>query len=302
MSPLLHTHQLTICLASRITLWGQSAGAVSVDYNNFAFYEDPIVTGFFGESGTAFLPIMSADFSQTNFSFVASHLGCNHPSSASKELECMRQVSWEDIEDFIGGYSDNGTTPALTFDPIPDEKIIFSNYSDRYATNKVSQRPAIFSNCQDEGNSLITYHRSGINETASRELTDTEFLCPTIQTAKLRAQAGLKTYRYEYSGNFSNVSPLPWMGPYHASDLPMLFATHQDYTNGEGRSTPFEFAVSETMEDLLFSFMLDPENGPEKHGWDPASSGKMLRFGADGKVVQTVSVESVDDDACAGLL
>lgn len=32
-------HWLTVHLASRITLWGQSAGAASVDYNNFAFYE-----------------------------------------------------------------------------------------------------------------------------------------------------------------------------------------------------------------------------------------------------------------------
>jgi carboxylesterase type B len=232
---------------------------------------------------------------------VASNVGCGHANDAEKELECMRKLPWDVIEDFVGGYTDNGTTPAISFLPIADEKIIFANYTDRYAQGKVSQRPAIFSNCQDEGNSLVTYHHSGVNKTAAEDLTLTAFLCPSAQTSQLRTQAGLKTYRYEYSGNFSNVSPLPWMGPYHASDLPMLFGTHQDYTNGEGHSTPFEFKVSEKMEDLLLSFMLDPHHGPEKHGWAPYTSGEMLRFGADGDVMQNVSVQSVDG-VCASLM
>ena len=269
---------LTADLASRITLWGQSAGAASVDYNNFAFYEDPIVTGFFGESGTALLPITSADTSHSNFSFVAGHLGCNHPSDPTKELECMRRVSWEDIETFVGGYQDNGTMPAMAFTPVPDDKIIFSDYKNRYEQNKVSQRPAIFSTCKEEGNSLVPYKHSGVNETAARELTLAAFLCPAAETSLLRTKAGLTTYRYQYYGDWANVSPLPWMGPYHASDLPMLFATHQDYTNGEGQSTPLEFAVSERMEDLLYSFMADPYHGPEQHGWAPYTSGEMLRF------------------------
>lgn len=31
-----------------------------------------------------------------------------------------------------------------------------------------------------------------------------------------RLAAGRTTYRYEYDGNFSNISPLPWMGAYHS--------------------------------------------------------------------------------------
>lgn len=213
----------------------------------------------------------------------------------------MRRVSWEDIEAFVGGYQDNGTLPAITFDPVPDEKIVFSDYKTRYAQNKVSQRPAIFSTCKEEGNSLVPYKHSGVNKTAARELTLSAFLCPAVETSKLRTKAGLITYRYQYDGDWPNVSPLPWMGAYHASDLPMLFATHQDYTNGEGHSTPLEFAVSQRMEDLLYSFMVDPYHGPEQHGWAPYTSGEMLRFGAGGKVMQNVSIESVDS-VCAGML
>ena len=238
---------------------------------------------------------------QSNFSFVASNVGCDYAHNAEKELECMRKVPWDVIENFVGGYTDNGTTPSIIFEPIPDEKIIFANYTARYAQGKVSQRPAIFSNTQEEGNALVTYHRSGINETAAEAVTLDAFLCPSALTSKLRTLAGLKTYRSIYAGNFSNVSPLPWMGPYHASDLPILFGTHQDYTNGEGHSTPFEFEVSEKMEDLLLSFMLDPQHGLEKHGWAPYSSGEIVKFAADGVVMQNVSVQSVDG-VCAGLM
>ena len=286
-------------LASRITLWGQSAGAASVDYNNFAFYEDPIVTGFFAQSGSALLPTTSMDTAQSNFSFVASHLGCDHPKDAMKELECMRRVSWDDIEAFVGAYAGNGTMPSIAFDPVPDDTVIFFDYEKRYQQNKISQRPAIFSNTKEEGNSLVTYHHSGVDKKAARELTLTSFLCPSAQTSKLRTKAGLATNRYQYAGDFPNVSPLSWMNAYHASDLPMMFATHQDYTNGEGHSTSLEFAVSERMEDLVYSFMLDPEHGPQAHGWAPYTSGEMLRFGADGKVMQNVSVKSIDG-ACSG--
>ncbi|OTA26318.1 hypothetical protein BTJ68_10564 [Hortaea werneckii EXF-2000] len=60
-----------------------------------------------------------------------------------------------------------------------------------------------------------------------------------------RETAGLTTYRYIYSGNFSNVSPLPWMGAYHSSELPMIFGTHYEY---RGNSTPFEWEVAHTMQ------------------------------------------------------
>ncbi|KAK3721283.1 hypothetical protein LTR37_003158 [Vermiconidia calcicola] len=279
---------------SRITLWGQSAGAVSTEYLNFAFWDDPIATGFFGQSGTAILPITSADTAQSNFSFVASNFGCDYPNDPTQELACMRGVAWEDISNFIGGYSDNGTLPALSFAPIADDEIVFSDYQERYANNQISQGPAIFSTAREEGNSLVPYSRSGINETAAEGVTLGLFVCPAAESSQLRTEAGLTTYRYQYAGDFDNVSPLPWADAYHSSDIPLLFATHQDYTNGQGQSTPFEFAVSERMEDLLLSFMIDPEGGPQQYGWAPYTSGQMLRFGADGKVMQNVSIQSVD--------
>lgn len=70
--------------------------------------------------------------------------------------------------------------------------------------------------------------------------------------------------------------------------------THQDFP---GTSTSFEYGVSESMQDYVLAFMRDPENGVEKIGLQKAQGGEMLRFGADGLVVQSVS-EAVVDASC----
>jgi hypothetical protein len=89
-------------------------------------------------SGTALLPnIASSDRLHSNFTFVASHLGCGG-LNASEEVSCMRKVSVADIENFVGQYQDNSSLinnsqPPIRFTPVPDEILVFSNYTDRYA-------------------------------------------------------------------------------------------------------------------------------------------------------------------------
>ena len=56
---------------------------------------------------------MTINLTETNnvyedFHIVAQGLGCNYGDDADAELECMRQVSWVQIEEYINRY--NGTT------------------------------------------------------------------------------------------------------------------------------------------------------------------------------------------------
>lgn len=103
-----------------------------------------------------------------------------------------------------------------------------------------------------------------------------------------RARAGYPTYRYFYEGNFTNISPLPWVGAAHScksslctfshlaqrirtssnldhnvlAELPLLFGTHFEY---RGNSTEFEWETSYGMEALWLSFAsnssADPTDG-----------------------------------------
>lgn len=67
----------------------------------------------------------------------------------------------------------------------------------------------------------------------------------------------------------------------------MMFATHQDY---RGTTTQFEFAVSQAMEVHLLAYMKDPVNGPPSLRWRSYVEVGMPKFGADGKVGQSLRI------------
>uniref|UniRef100_A0A060TBP3 Carboxylic ester hydrolase n=1 Tax=Blastobotrys adeninivorans TaxID=409370 RepID=A0A060TBP3_BLAAD len=282
---------------TKITLWGQSAGSESTDLHSFAFPDDPIAQGHYMESGNVFLDERSYDYGHTNFTFVAKNLGCDFPNDAKKELECMRKVPVSKIINFMGQYQDKGSQPAISFLPIADEKIIFSNYTERYQQGKVAKIPAIVGNCASEGSSLIQYPASNVTEGPWKEAitnyTFENWICQAAKTLQLRASAGLTSYRYQYAGNFSNVSPLPWLGVYHDADLPMVFGTFNDF---RGQASDLEVKTSEAIQDFILSFARDPHNGPGSLGW-PAwqnADSKILRFGTNGKPYEVISDAEVD--------
>lgn len=94
--------------------------------------------------------------------------------------------------------------------------------------------------------------------------------CPVAAEVKNRNSVGLPTYRYQYGGNFSNISPLPWFGAYHSSELPLLFGTHYEYRSP---STNFEWEVSHAMEALWLSFAEDATRGPVRFAPTASSEG-----------------------------
>lgn len=124
----------------RIVLWGQSAGAMSVAYYNYAWVEDPIVKGLIHDSGTEFtgnyLGISAPEYS--NFSFVAQNVGCGD-LGPEEELACMRNVSAADIEDFVHAYSDAGTLPSITFAPKVDGTLVYENYTEQALSGAISK-------------------------------------------------------------------------------------------------------------------------------------------------------------------
>ena len=210
---------------SKVTIWGQSAGAASVDYHNYAFYEDPIAHAFFAQSGSTVLGTGAVDVDHTNFTFVAKNLGCDHPNNASKELSCMQEVDYNKIINFMGQYQDNSTLlktqqPSIGFQPVADQRIVFTNYTERYLTGKVTRAPMIYSSVANEGGSLSPFPaedpQKGVNQTSANSVTEM-MLCGAASSSISRDTLDLPTYRYQYAGNWTNQDPLPWMGAVSAA-------------------------------------------------------------------------------------
>ena len=47
------------------------------------------------------------------------------------------------------------------------------------------------------------------------------------KTTSQRLSAGVPTWRYLYHGNFTNLSPTPWLGAYHASEYLNIRVSYQ---------------------------------------------------------------------------
>ncbi|KAI1075970.1 alpha/beta-hydrolase [Whalleya microplaca] len=290
----------------RITLWGHSAGGVAADVLNFAYNDNPLVSSFFLMSGVATRTFSQGDNAlQTNFTYVAKELGCNFPADPETEVECMRQVPVNLILNFIGRYGDDKKEPALFFRPTVDRKIIYENYTERAQKGLISKVPALVSDTANEQSSLVAYPvdnlAAGPNKTSVDEGTLDDFICPALNSVNARTENNLTTYRYQYTGNYTNLTPFWWMGAYHGADLPMIFGSY----NLNGGATDFQKRVADTMQDYMFAFLADPEHGLKTLGWSPSKvgsdgNGPMVRFSAGTDIIKNISSAEVDS-ACMGL-
>ncbi|KAL1854488.1 hypothetical protein Daus18300_011409 [Diaporthe australafricana] len=282
---------------SRMVLWGQSAGSISVDLYNFAYPDDPIVGGLIMDSGTAESGLTSADTPHSNFTFVAENVGCDGlGGDPAKELECMRGVDASKLRDFLASYAESGSSPSLSFNPVPDEKTVFSNYTERALQNlqaEIREQPAIIGTNTEDGVPFAPYNPNGPNQTIALQAALATFFCPSTQTTRLRQQTDRLTFRYLYAGNFTNISPRPWLGAYHSAELPMLMGT---YGNFRGASSALEEATSRAFQDAYVAFASDPTNGLADQDWQvyaELGGSEVREFGA-GVAVQDVSVADME--------
>jgi carboxylesterase type B len=114
---------------SRITLWGQSAGAASVSAYGYAWPKDPIVTGLISDSGIASL-LYSEDYKHSNFTALASTVG--YDRTKHKDIvEYMRQVPAQTLQNAMYQTSLNASLPQYNFIPLADNVTFFSDLTDR---------------------------------------------------------------------------------------------------------------------------------------------------------------------------
>ncbi|KAL8296590.1 hypothetical protein RB597_005936 [Gaeumannomyces tritici] len=264
----------------RIVLWGQSAGAASVSYYQYAYHEDPVAIGFIKNSGSPFMPISASDPTHTTFSSLAAGFGC----AKEGELDCLRNVEWKDLQK----YRDEN---QLQFRVVVDETTVFSDYAERTLTGQVAKGPAITGTTRDEWNFFGNAGPPPDNTTVPG---DSIFGCPVHFETILRGAAGLATFRYLYSANNTNVMPRGH-GAFHSAELPLIFGTHNI---ARTQSTQFEHELSDAMQDLFLAFIEDPAAGLMGKGWEPTPPGPLgtvqtgVELGGDGQLVRKYSWEA----------
>ena len=102
---------------------------------------DPIAKGLIQQSGVASMLNGTAsdpDHRHDMFTTLAKNLGCAN-QTAEEELDCMRSVDQQRIEDFLQQYTDAKTMPALTFAPTADGELVFEpqEYVEKYSSSKL---------------------------------------------------------------------------------------------------------------------------------------------------------------------
>ncbi|KAJ5727069.1 chlorogenic acid esterase precursor [Penicillium malachiteum] len=263
---------------SRMVLGGSSAAA-SCDFYSYAYPDDAIVSGFIFHSGCTGHGV-NTDLAHTNFTFVAEHLGCVDLSLKRNSSICRN-------------------TGQLKWTTVIDKITKFENYTKRTLAGKYSKLPAIEGANANEEASLITWPGpAGLNMTYIHEKSLSVYICPAVHHTSLRFQGDSLTFFYFNEANFSSISPRPWEGAYHTSELPLLFGTWEDYG---GPGTSVEASVSGHWQDVYLEFMKDPVRGLPRHGWPafgPNGSAKLM--GANGGVSQLMDI-SILQDECAGI-
>jgi cholinesterase len=103
----------------RITLFGESAGALATDYYAYAYTKDPIVNGFLPSTGNALisLPLAKTEPGQVWYD-LTKKLGCGGREAGEKTVECLQAKTVKEIQAAAGTGSG--------FNPVVDNVTMFS--------------------------------------------------------------------------------------------------------------------------------------------------------------------------------
>ncbi|KAH7419339.1 Alpha/Beta hydrolase protein [Cadophora sp. MPI-SDFR-AT-0126] len=267
---------------SRITIFGQSAGAASVDIYSYAWTKDPIVAGLIPESGNVIgwgLP-NSKEFGAAAWYNVSSTLGCGNSSSDSAAvLSCMRNQSYNDILNSIPAAS--GTASILGyFGPTEDEVVVFSNYRSRTP----AKVPMLIGNNDYEGGLFRTQFALNnlfYSDNFWTAFNLQAFTCPTGIRANLSIANDIPTWRYRYMGVFPNLAVSSEAGTWHAAELPMLFNT----APSTPPATAEQVSIGNYMRGAWAAFAKDPQAGLTNYGWPlyNNSQDSLVRLGFENK-------------------
>jgi carboxylesterase type B len=192
----------------RITIFGQSVGGSSVDIYSYAWTDDPIVKGFISQSGVAWaFGFLDQDAATDQWQDAASTVGCS--GSTSDTLDCMKDLPATKVLSAIAS--------TATFGAIPDNQIVFSDYS----TRKPVGLPMVVGHTDFEPGLMRALSQITVAEDVYNTQQHDIWVCPTAERAQYAVDNGDPIWRYRYFGAFPNtiLSNNPPSGAYHTSEV-----------------------------------------------------------------------------------
>ncbi|PQE04500.1 carboxylesterase hlo protein [Rutstroemia sp. NJR-2017a BVV2] len=267
---------------SKVTIFGESAGGISVDDLITSSYYTPLFRAGIMQSGQdsshTIAERQEPGFGALSWATLVSGLNC---TNASSPLACVRAVDALTIKSVA-------EHAGLQFWRSTDNVTYVSNPSQRRKEGLIANVPILIGTNAQEG-TVSTYGQSDINayiqatfpgnETLQREVqaaypvgrdglltnfsviaqieTDFIFHCRAATLANI-SLAHYPTFRYFYNSSFANIQPFPELGVYHSSEIALVFG------NLPPNATKEELALSKVMQKAWADFAKHPVQGP---GW-----------------------------------
>ncbi|KAH7093540.1 Carboxylesterase [Paraphoma chrysanthemicola] len=277
--------------ASKVTIFGESAGAFSIDAHLTSFGKDskPPFRAAILQSGQYSYRSAPATSSIPAWNNLTAQLGC--PGSYSSNLTCVRAADGKTIQNIIN-------VNSLIFNPVADNLTLVSNPAARRLSGDIARVPVLGGTNAQEGRvftigqtNVSAYLQATFGNTPAAALipaitaaypigspglsngydvisaivTDITFQCPQALWANATALVGIPTWRYYFNASFSNTQAVPNLGVYHASEIPLVFRTYNRVN-----STTQEYALSQFLQSTWARFAKNPAAGP---GWNAIGSG-----------------------------
>lgn len=144
----------------KVTIWGESAGGMSVGYHLTAYggRNDSLFRGAIMQSGGSISPGPSNYTGyQDLYDDLASKVNC---SDVADTLQCLREVPFEELNSVLNGTDGN---PAYSFSPVVDGDLLKNWGSVHLQQHEFVRVPIIAGTNTDEGSQ---FGPTGINTTA----------------------------------------------------------------------------------------------------------------------------------------
>jgi cholinesterase len=115
--------------ATRITIFGESAGGAAVDMYAYSWAKLPIINGIIAQSGAVGASMPSLGGPNAAWYQLSKAMGCGGADIGNKTVDCMRRKTIAEINQQLNGMA---IGPGMTaFTPAADGKVVFSDTTAR---------------------------------------------------------------------------------------------------------------------------------------------------------------------------